>query len=212
MAELFEKYNIPVVPFLLTDDFEQARLFMEKEKSVVVKTGNEEVIHKSDLGLVRFNISSIPDLKNTLNDITKKVSRQVPDNSRIQFLLQKMVPAGIEMILGSSLDPTFGQVIMFGAGGIFVELYQDVVFKISPLTRYDARTMISEIKSQKILNGFRGLPKVDKKVLVELIYSFAQLVEENPQIVEMDINPMIWPAGYQHPLVVDCRMTVVDQD
>jgi acetyltransferase len=210
-AQLLEEYDIPVVPHLITTELEQARLFMEQEGALAVKTGNEEIIHKSDQGLVKLNISSPEMLQSAFSDISASVSGQLSDNSPVQYLLQKMIPAGVEMILGASYDPTFGQVIMFGAGGIFVELYQDVVFKICPLTRYDASCMVSELKSQKILDGFRGLPKVDKEVLAELIYSFARLVEKNPKIYEMDINPLIWPAGYKRPLVVDCRITIMEQ-
>ena len=121
-----------------------------------------------------------------------------------------MFPSGVEMILGASIDPVLGPVIMFGIGGIFVEVYQDIVFRILPVTHNDICEMIAEIKAEKLLMGFRGLPQINKNILVKLIYSFGQLILENTQIIELDINPLLWPRGYNHPVVVDCRATVTE--
>ena len=102
-----------------------------------------------------------------------------------------MYPEGVEMIIGASMDPLLGPVIMFGTGGIFVELYQDIVFKILPVSKQDAKDMISEIKTQKLLDGFRGLPIINRNKLSEIIYSFGKLIQENTHIMEMDINPLL---------------------
>jgi hypothetical protein len=209
-ASLLERYNIPVVPWILTGDVEKAGKFMNRENSVAVKSGNPEVIHKSDLGLVQLNISSAGGLQKAMQDISQRFPITDKDESGKKFLLQKMVPRGVEMILGASCDPLFGKIIMFGIGGITVELYQDVIFRISPLSRKDASDMLEGVQSQEYLNGFRGLPKVNRKIMTDLIYSFALMIQENPQIIEMDINPLIWPQGYQKPVVADCRVTVSD--
>ena len=160
--------------------------------------------------MIQLNISDTQQLENAFIRISQNVVKHLAQKGAHRFLLQKMYPPGVELILGTSKDPLFGSVIMFGVGGIFVELYQDIVFKILPVTRQDAQDMIPEIKAGKLLDGFRGLPEVDKSLLSDLIYSFGKMIQENPQIIEMDINPLIWPKGSDHPVVVDCRATVSD--
>ncbi len=119
--------------------------------------------------LIQLNISDEQQLENAFIRISQNVEKHLAQKGTHRFLLQKMYPPGVEMILGTSKDPLLGSVIMFGVGGIFVELYQDIVFKILPVTRQDAQDMISEIKAGKLLDGFRGLPKVDRNLLSNLI-------------------------------------------
>ncbi len=209
-AALLSEYDIPVTPNLITSDITEAQNFLARHENVAIKVADEKIIHKSDLGLVQLNISSPDQMQAAFVQISQNLEKHSLSADTPSFLLQKMYPAGVEMILGSSIDPFFGPVIMFGVGGIFVELYQDIVFKVLPVNLHDALAMISEIKAEKLLEGFRGLPKVDKKVLSESIFALGKLIQENTQITEMDINPLLWPAGFDHPVVVDCRITVTD--
>jgi acetyl-CoA synthetase (ADP-forming) len=123
-------------------------------------------------------------------------------------LVQKMAPDSIEVIVGSINDPQFGPTILFGLGGIFVEILKDVVFRIAPLEERDAREMILEIKGYSALAGYRGFPPADQDAIVNLILSVSRLVTENPQIDQMDLNPaMVYEHG---ALVVDARILLAN--
>jgi acetyltransferase len=209
-ADLLSKYDIPVTANLTTDSYNDAKIFLQQNKNIAVKIADENIIHKSDLGLVQLNISDELQLKNAFDRISVNAKSNHITANTSALLLQKMYPQGVEMIIGASVDPLLGPVIMFGTGGIFVELYQDIVFKILPVSKQDAKDMISEIKTQKLLDGFRGMPIVDRNKLSQIIYSFGTLIQENTDILEMDINPLLWPGGYDHPVVVDCRATIQD--
>ena len=210
MAQILSESKIPLAPFKITDNIDEAMAFLEREKKIVIKIANEEVIHKSDLGLVRLNISTRDQLSAAFSDIAIAAEGSLGKGHPAKYLVQKMIPPGIEMILGSNIDKQFGPVIMFGFGGIQVELYRDIVFKVLPLTDADALSMITDLKAAKIFDGFRGSPAIDKSRLADLIKYFAKMIADNPQIIEMDINPLIWPADYDQPVVVDCRMTVTE--
>ena len=208
IAWLLGKYDIPMADFLITDNREEGFSFLKKYQKIAVKIANEDVIHKSDLGLVYLNITTPAELTAAFSDITEKVSKNPSQKIRVKYLLQQMIPGGLELILGSSIDPLFGPLLMFGIGGVNVEIYRDIVFKLLPLGKSDAGSMIDELKSNRIFDGFRGMPAINKSALAALIRNMARLITEHPQITEMDMNPLIWPSGYDHPVVVDCRMTV----
>ncbi len=110
-------------------------------------------------------------------------------------LVQKMAPRGEEVILGMNRYPVFGPLIMFGTGGIFVEVFQDVIFRLAPIRRNSARAMIRGIKGYKLLQGFRGRPRVDLAVLEKLLVSFSDLVCRHPEIQEIDVNPLLLACG-----------------
>jgi hypothetical protein len=120
-----------------------------------------------------------------------------------------MVNNGIELILGAKRDSVYGPVIMIGIGGIFVELYKDVVFRVLPIDFADAQEMISELKGIKLLKGFRNLPSLNLRKLAKIILNFSYLIAENSNILEIDLNPLIWTHDTNEPVIVDCRMTEV---
>ena len=124
------------------------------------------------------------------------------------MLIQKMITGGIELILGSNTDAILGQAIMFGIGGIFVELYRDVVFRVLPIGLDDAREMLDSIKGSAILNGFRNYPPVDRDMLAATILNFGNMLGAYQDILEMDLNPLIWSFEENCALVVDARMTL----
>ena len=117
-----------------------------------------------------------------------------------------MAPRGEEVILGMNRYPVFGPLIMFGTGGIFVEVFQDVIFRLAPIQRNSARTMIRGIKGYRLLEGFRGRPRVDLAVLEKLLVSFSDLVCRHPEIQEIDVNPLLVHAEGQGATVADCRI------
>jgi len=157
---------------------------------VALKITSPDVIHKSDSGGVKLSLNNASDVKKAYDEILKRVKRQYPDAVIHGVSVQKMVRPGTEVIVGSSKDPQFGPVIMFGLGGIFVELLKDVSFRIIPLERKDALEMVKEIKGYPLLQGYRGKEPANISALVEIILKISKLIEENPNIKELELNPI----------------------
>ena len=175
-----------------------------------MKVANEEVIHKSDAGLVRLNIETENELTTSFAAMLDQLQNYLPNDIKPKIVLQEMVHGKIELVIGARQDPNFGPVLMFGLGGIFVELFKDVAFRVLPVSREDIIEMIGEIKSSQLLRGFRGNPEFDEMKLADLLLNTARLLTENPQIKEMDMNPLIWADPEDYPVIVDFRMSVVD--
>jgi acyl-CoA synthetase (NDP forming) len=162
------------------------------------------VTHKSDSGGVKLSLNNVTEVKKAYDEILKKVRKQYPRAVVHGVSVQKMVRPGTEVIIGTSKDPQFGPVIMFGLGGVFVELLKDVSFRIIPLERKDAQEMIHEIKGYPLLEGYRGKEPANISALVEIILKISKLTEENPQIKEIDLNPIF--AYRDKAIAVDARM------
>ncbi|MCG3217948.1 MAG: acetate--CoA ligase family protein [Candidatus Heimdallarchaeota archaeon] len=157
---------------------------------VVMKIVSKDITHKTDVGGVRLNIASSDDLKEEYNDMMSSITSQFPDANIEGVVIEEML-SGNELIIGSSTDPSFGPMIAFGLGGIFVEIYKDIAFKLVPISRQDAHELIHEIKGSKILQGYRGSPAVDEEVLIDCLIAVSDLLVANPEIDELDINPLI---------------------
>ena len=174
------------------------------DRPVAMKVVSKDILHKSDAGGVKLNLQGRDALRAAYADITASCRAYQADADIAGVLLTPMVPKGVEVIIGVSRDPIFGPVMMFGLGGIFVEILEDIAFRSIPLSRQDAKSMVNQIKAHKILEGARGAAGVDKAALVALILKVASLVEAHPEIAEIDLNPlMAYPDGYA---VVDARM------
>jgi len=171
---------------------------------VVLKISSPDVIHKSDSGGVKLSINSMVEVKKAYDEILKKVRKQCPDAIIHGVSVQKMALPGTEVIVGSSKDPQFGPVIMFGLGGIFVELLKDVSFRVIPVEQRDAQEMIKEIKGYPLLQGYRGKEPTNISALVEIILKISKLIEENPQIKELELNPIL--AYKNKAVAVDARI------
>ena len=174
---------------------------------VVMKIVSEQVIHKTEVGGVRINIGSKEDVRRTFEDILESIKEQVPDAVIDGILIEEMAN-GTELIIGTTTDPQFGAMIMFGIGGIFVEVYKDVSFRLIPITPNDAREMMEEIKGKALLEGIRGLPKADPDQVVEILLAVSKLIEDNPDIDEMDINPLLLTE--RGIIAVDARIILND--
>jgi acyl-CoA synthetase (NDP forming) len=157
---------------------------------IALKIVSPDVINKSDSGGVKLSLNNVSDVKKAYDEILKKVKKQYPDAVIHGVSVQKMVRPGTEVIVGSSKDPQFGPVIMFGLGGIFVELLKDISFRIIPLERRDALEMIKEIKGYPLLEGYRGREPANILALVEIILKISKLIDENPHIKELELNPI----------------------
>ncbi len=203
--EVLKQAGIPVVETrLATTREEAARLSREIGFPVAMKIASPDVIHKSDSGGVRLNLNNMKEVKSAYDDITHRVSQQYPHAILHGVSVQKMLPSGTEVIIGTSKDPQFGPVIMFGLGGIFVEVLKDISFRIIPVDQRDAQEMIGEIKGYLLLQGYRGKEPANIAALVEMILKISNLVEENPQIKELELNPIF--AYGDRAVAVDARI------
>ena len=163
---------------------------------VVMKISSPDILHKSDVGGVRVGVATELEVVGAFTAIIESARRKLPQADLSGVLVQEMIRGGRETILGMTRDAQFGPMIMFGLGGIYVEVLKDVSFRIAPLTRRDAEEMVGEIRSVKLLRGVRGQPPADFDALVEGLLRLSQLVVDFPEIVEMDLNPLaVFPKG-----------------
>lgn len=172
---------------------------------LVMKIVSPQVIHKTEAGGVKVGVNSVEEVQKAWKEILKSVKKKVPEAKIKGILLEEMVK-GTELIVGTTIDPQFGHMIMFGIGGIFVEVYKDVSFRLIPITSGDAKDMLNEIKGKPILEGIRGLPVADPEKLVNVLLSASELVHKYPMIAEMDINPLI--ITERGPVAVDARIVL----
>jgi acyl-CoA synthetase (NDP forming) len=175
---------------------------------VVMKIVSEDIIHKTEVGGVKIGIQSIEDVKETFQSIMRRSKKKYPHAHLRGIMIGEMVHNAVEVIVGMSSDPQFGPVIMFGLGGIYVEVLKDVSFRVAPVSRKDAHEMIHEIKTASLLYGARGSPKRDIEALTETLYRVGLLMSELTEIAEMDINPLMVLKKGKGCKVVDARMTL----
>ena len=182
-----------------------ARLAPEVGWPMVVKVVSPDVVHKSDVGGVVLGVADEGELQEACRRISEDVTRAV-EGARIEgFTLEEQV-SGTEIIVGMSHDPVFGPLMMVGLGGIFVEVFGDVSFRLAPLTHRDALQMISELACRKLLDGARGRPVLDRHELAEILVRVSNLVEATPAIAELDVNPLVITADGL--VAIDARVVV----
>jgi acetyltransferase len=175
---------------------------------VVMKISSPDILHKSDVGGVKVGLQNEKEVRDAFAAMMDTVRRKMPKADIRGVLIQQMVKGGRETILGMIKDPQFGPMIMFGLGGIYVEVLKDVAFRIAPLTRADAETMVSEIRSIALLKGVRGQPPADLDAIVDGLLRLSQLTTDFPEIVEVDINPFLaFPRG-EGAIAVDARIVL----
>jgi len=175
---------------------------------VVMKIISDDIIHKFDVGGVILNINSVEEAEKAYHDITESVKKKVP-GSKIQGVqVIRQVQNGMEVILGIKSDPSFGSVVMFGIGGIFVEIFRDVSFRIAPVDESTAFEMIMEIKSAGLLTGARGTKPRDIDSIAEAIVKLSSLATDCPQIKELDINPLIVLEEGSGCVIADAKMII----
>ena len=171
---------------------------------VVLKVSSGDITHKSDAGGVKINLNNRAEVENAFDDIMQSCKAAVPTANIEGVSVQGMAKPGIEVIMGIIKDPSFGPVIMFGLGGIFVEVLQDVAFRIVPIEESDAEDMINEIKGTKLLEGYRGQEPVDVACLQQMLLKLSDFVNTTPEIEEIDMNPVF--AYKDGAVVVDARL------
>lgn len=177
---------------------------------VVLKIVSPDILHKSDAGGVRLNLVDEADIRAAYEDILQNAAAYKPDADVQGVLVSPMARRGLEVIIGTKIDDQFGPIIMFGLGGIMVEILKDVSFRVLPISERSARKMMEDIKSAAILDGVRGEPAYDKKALKSTLLLCSELIESYPEIKEMDLNPII---VYENGInIVDARIILKNGD
>lgn len=180
---------------------------------IVMKIWSPDILHKSDVGGVKVGLGSRQEVMDAFDLMMYRIPRKQPDADILGVLVQEMVRSGREVILGMNRDPHFGPLMMFGLGGVYVEVLQDVSFYLAPLTADEARQMLQGTRTYRLLTGARGQEGVDIDAIAEALQRLSQLVTEFPEIQEMDINPFVVGPPGTTPIAVDARISVerVDQ-
>jgi acetyl coenzyme A synthetase (ADP forming)-like protein len=179
---------------------------------VAVKIVSPHIIHKSDIGGVRLNVTSRQEVEDAYDLMMLRVGQKAA-SARIEGVyIEKMLPQGLEVIIGMNRDPLFGPMLMFGLGGIFVEVMKDVTFHLAPITADEAIQMLTATRSYEILQGARGHRKVDLAAIGGGLQRISQLATDFPQVVELDINPFMVGEGGTEPCVIDARISLREEE
>jgi acetyltransferase len=207
---ILKEYGINVTePVLAKSKDEAVSVANNLGYPMVMKIISPQITHKSDIGGVKLGLQNEDQVKNAYDEIMTAVKEKAAEAVIEGVSLQKMAEPGLELVIGMTKDPQFGPMLMFGLGGTFIEVIKDVSFRIVPLTNEDAGDMIRQIKAHRLLEGYREQPAVDIKYLEKLLLKLSELIEENPEIKEMDINPLI--AYSNGAVAVDARI-ILDRE
>jgi len=203
--EILKAYGIPVPPYGIAKTAEEAlKIADEIGYPVAMKIVSPDILHKTDVGCVKLNVNR-DDVERTFYEIVKRAEDYLKADVE-GVMVQKMMPMGREVIVGMKRDPQFGPLIMFGMGGIYVEVFKDVSFRIAPLSKEDAYEMVREVKAYRILKGVRGEKPSDIDAVVDVILRVSQLSLDFEEVVEMDLNPVfVYEKGC---CVVDAKMVL----
>jgi acyl-CoA synthetase (NDP forming) len=208
--QLMSEAGIPVVESKLAGSKAQA-VAMSKEIGfpIVLKVVSPDIIHKSDSGGVKLGLENAAQVGRAYTEIVAAAKRTASKVKIHGVSVQKMAKPGVEVIMGMSKDAQFGPVLMFGLGGVFVEVLKDVAFRIVPLVRRDASQMIREIKGYPVLEGYRGQEPANITILEDLLLKLSDYVDKTPEIKELDLNPIL--AYSDGAVAVDARVILESQ-
>lgn len=206
--DLFEIYGINTAKTRLAKTKEEAvQLAKENGFPVVCKISSPDILHKSDAGGVKVNIKNPKEVEDAWDEIMSNAKNYNSDAIILGMVVQDMAEWGTQIIVGSINDPTFGPSVMFGLGGIFVEVLKDVTFRVAPIDYDEAFNMLNEIKSGPILDGVRGEPRQDKEALADLISKYSKMIVDlNDVVAETDANPVFVYDDHKGVCVVDARV------
>jgi acetyltransferase len=179
---------------------------------VAMKVVSPNIVHKTDLGGVALNLASAQAVEDAFELMTLRIQKHAPEAVIEGVYVEKMAESGLEIILGMTRDPQFGPMLMFGLGGIFVEVMKDVTFYLAPITEEEAIQMLKATRSYEMLKGKRGSKEVDIHAIAGALQRISQLTTDFPQIVELDINPLIVGEIGSEPVVADARMTFAEKN
>jgi acetyltransferase len=205
--DILNAYDLKIPASSLAESADEAvEIAAEMGYPVVLKVASPDILHKTDVGGVKVDLQSPTDVRDAYDLITYRSQRYLPEARLWGCLVQKMVPPGLEVLIGMNRDPQFGPLVTFGLGGIYVETLKDVAFRVAPFSRQESFEMLGEIRSSALLDGVRGEPPVDKEALVDALLRIAQLVMDFPEIEELDINPFVVYREGQGGIAIDMRL------
>lgn len=205
--ELLSAYGFTVPEWRVAASVDEAvKAASEVGYPVALKVCSPAVLHKSDLGGVALGLGSDKAVEEAFGQIRDAVGRALPEAAETELLVVPMADSGMEVIIGMTRDEQFGPALMFGLGGVWVELIQDVTFRLVPVSENEARRMLSEIKGAPLLEGYRGEPPRDREALVRAVMGLSQLVEAHPAVASVDINPLV--VYEEGTLVVDAKVLI----
>jgi acyl-CoA synthetase (NDP forming) len=208
--QLLQEAGISIIETKLATSMKEAvNLSKEVGFPVVLKIASPDVIHKSDAGGVKVGLKNATQVSNAYREIMTSVKKKHPKATIEGVSIQPMAKPGVEVIIGMSKDAQFGPVLMFGLGGILVEILKDVSFRIVPLTLRDAREMIREIKGYPVLEGYREQEPANIPLLEEMLLKVSDFAEKNPEVKELDLNPIF--AYRDSAVAVDARVVLEDK-
>jgi acetyltransferase len=209
VAELLDCYGIQQAKIASAATPAEAKAAAKKLGfPIAVKLASPTITHKTDVGGVVLNVTSEAGVEEAYETIRKNLKKLGREKEMSGVTLQRMVTGGIETIVGVTQDPSFGPLIMFGSGGVFAELLKDVVFKLHPITDLDAAEMINSLKMTRLFSGYRGAPPSDTEAVQELLLRVSTMVEDVPEIAELDLNPVSVRAKGEGYWAVDARIII----
>jgi acetyltransferase len=204
---VLEAYHIPLPGSALAENAEAAVAAADKMGyPVVLKIASPDILHKTDVGGVKVNLRNAAEVRDAFDLIVYRAQRYVPDARIWGCQVQQMVASGMEILIGMNRDPQFGPLVTFGLGGIYVEALKDVTFRVAPFDRSDAMAMLGEIRAHALIDGVRGQKPLDKEAIADTLLRISQLVTDFPQIVEMDINPLMTYEQGRGAMAIDMRL------
>ncbi|QFU81973.1 acetate--CoA ligase family protein [Natronorubrum aibiense] len=207
---LLEEYGAPVTPYALAETATDAeRAAAEFDGPVAMKVVSPDIVHKTEADAVALDVAD-ESVRSTHETLLENARAYDPDAAIDGVLVSPMRSDGVEVIVGATRDEQFGPVVMFGLGGVFVEVLEDVAFRAAPLTEHDARAMLDDIDAQDVLEGTRGDPPVDRDAIVDVLLSVSRLVADYPEIAEVDLNPVL--AGDGGAEILDASIVLESSD
>ena len=196
--ELLRQYDLPVADFKIARHFEECRKAAHQiGYPVALKVSSSVILHKTEKGGVRLNLTSDISLKEAFKGMDSEV-----------YMVQKMAQSGFELIVGGKWDPAFGQVVIIGMGGIYTELFKDISVRMAPVNEKSAMKMIDEIQGSAILKGFRGKPSYDLRAVARCAAGLSRLLADHPEIVNLDVNPLVVYEKGKGCIIVDAKIEV----
>ena len=208
--QILDAYKVAVAAYQYAHSKEEAAKIAQKIGfPVVMKVNTPHILHKTEYKAVAVDLRTPQEVMEQYNEMQKRIKKAMPTSKeKFSVVIQEMITGGVETVIGMTTDPSFGPLIMFGLGGIYVEIMKDVSFRIAPLTDLDAKEMIQSLKGYRLLTGFRGSKPVDIASIEDAITKLSQLVLDFPEFAEIDINPFIVTADKNNTRAVDARFVL----
>jgi acetyltransferase len=207
---ILHAYGLRIPRSDLAETSEQATLLAGKIGfPVVLKIASPDILHKTDIGGVKVGLQNSEDVRDAFELMVYRAQRYLPEARIWGCLVQEMAPSGgLEVLVGMNRDPQFGPLVTFGLGGIYVEILRDVTFRVAPFSCQEAEEMLMQIRAHALLDGVRGQPPMDKTAIVDTLLRISQLVQDFPEIIELDINPLMVYHQGEGALALDMRLVL----